>query len=97
MISVVRTIRPTAQVKPITIKAATLIFKQMASHLHRSVSYTHLDVYKRQTIIPAGNLAPGGINHSGDHAGFAFQPLLNVAVVHGLQAIGCLLYTSRCV
>ena len=35
-------------------KHVVLIFDEC----HRSVSYTHLDVYKRQVVIPCGILAP---------------------------------------
>ena len=50
----------------------------------RSVSYTHLDVYKRQVCLPADDLPQGAVHQDG---GGGELP----------EKGGCLLYTSRCV
>ena len=50
-----------------------------------SVSYTHLDVYKRQGLV-ARRAQPGGGSRA-PHGAEGFDPVL----------LSCLLYTSRCV
>ena len=66
---------------------------------HQPVSYTHLDVYKRQVhglgLLQQGARLVQGLLH-------VLHVLLVVAVAHGLvlrvaQVVDCLLYTSRCV
>ena len=61
-------------------------------HFLVSVSYTHLDVYKRQVqhLDIADELAHGQLIEGTDHAGCAIHLLAEL-----LQP--CLLYTSRCV
>ena len=65
------------------------------------VSYTHLDVYKRQVLDRAGN-ADGDIELRGDDfAGLAHLPIVRCIARIDSGAAGtnggCLLYTSRCV
>ena len=67
------------------------ITNQYMEYIRNTVSYTHLDVYKRQGIAAAvshGNddiFGAGGGNSSYGSG------------VSGYQCIPCLLYTSRCV
>ena len=71
----------------------------LASDGSEAVSYTHLDVYKRQALCDA----VGGL-----HAGFAMAGETSAPVIHrdlkpsniivtGANYTPCLLYTSRCV
>ena len=64
-----------------------------------SVSYTHLDVYKRQAVVPP---MPAPVNHieielAGGHRmriSGSYDPEVLARLIRGLT---CLLYTSRCV
>ena len=56
----------------------------------KAVSYTHLDVYKRQTqadVQPYFSVTSQAVQQLG----------MRQAVTHAAQPKGCLLYTSRCV
>ena len=76
-----------------------------AGHLHPqwAVSYTHLDVYKRQTYEITsdttakvkGFFCKVNIQHA--IAGLDFLLLEALAPAIGKLAFDCLLYTSRCV
>ena len=61
----------------------------MGLRIYLAVSYTHLDVYKRQDQAHAGG-AVAGLGDPRVHLGTG-----QVAALAGLCA--CLLYTSRCV
>ena len=58
-----------------------------ASGVPKPVSYTHLDVYKRQLLNPQSPMS----------ARTASGSLHAVAAMHSAVLRGCLLYTSRCV
>ena len=74
------------------------------------VSYTHLDVYKRQVVVLAGGgnqlFRVNGFLHLGQLLVILFHPGNNPGQQHPAVADGgveivqrgaCLLYTSRCV
>ena len=66
---------------------------RQSMHTVEDVSYTHLDVYKRQVVL--GTAVTGSGPHSGDAdepIRFGFDPVAT-SRLHS----GCLLYTSRCV
>ena len=62
-----------------------------------SVSYTHLDVYKRQVLLVLNKIDlvkdPGARRIEEDEL-FKDMSILKISAVRG---DGCLLYTSRCV
>ena len=58
------------------------------------VSYTHLDVYKRQPLDPATGEVVSG-QSAQDNGGF--KTIDGVACSSATLCLGCLLYTSRCV
>ena len=63
-----------------------------------SVSYTHLDVYKRQTLVPSRRTTSGTLRPTCFAA--ATTPLAmtsHLAMPPKMFASTCLLYTSRCV
>ena len=66
--------------------------KKVTAIIFAAVSYTHLDVYKRQ-----------GVDFSGAHDGREDHPVCNgedlgkILQKEGGAGVGCLLYTSRCV
>ena len=71
------------------------------SSVSRTVSYTHLDVYKRQAKHPTKKVWLNIYNASDNFLSSTYQPLLqkyddllNLDVEY---IGGCLLYTSRCV
>ena len=61
----------------------------------KPVSYTHLDVYKRQLPVlgRAGSVLVGGAHGAGEQ----LVDALRVARERVERHIACLLYTSRCV
>ena len=61
--------------------------------IHTAVSYTHLDVYKRQGVDEEG---PHCANGRVEYASGTKQNL-DAMVKAGLNGMTCLLYTSRCV
>ena len=75
----------------------------------RAVSYTHLDVYKRQNLAPAmaGAKLFDHIRHMFYTTGVSYGIVAIIYIIIGLQYRGkvidaseiqsCLLYTSRCV
>ena len=75
----------------------------------KAVSYTHLDVYKRQALIPGGPVEPAGhlvrAHHVDEGVGVSLAHPVDqgphlVAPHHGVEhhpLLTCLLYTSRCV
>ena len=68
--------------------------KKEQKHLYAdtgAVSYTHLDVYKRQTGSSTGD----GQSAAGGNA--AVQTIALDGLDTTVQSWGCLLYTSRCV
>ena len=75
---------------------------------HTPVSYTHLDVYKRQGLKDAGNIYGRLTNTTEDvfekriaalEGGVAALAVASgaAAINYTIQALACLLYTSRCV
>ena len=64
----------------------------LGEHRHQPVSYTHLDVYKRQAHVDIGLVTPEALFQHQVHV------LLHPAAGHvGGPGQICLLYTSRCV
>ena len=62
-----------------------------------AVSYTHLDVYKRQAIICSGIILKKTKMFAGDPAPFVMElPAYHWPTVSNILR-SCLLYTSRCV
>ena len=70
-----------------------------------AVSYTHLDVYKRQTYAyDAVNRLAGGYGMAAFGAllilggmFFLVQNVMQISMAGDIRQMGCLLYTSRCV
>ena len=58
------------------------------------VSYTHLDVYKRQSWGRVGNLSSIGLNYK---SALLKKSSWTEQAQYGPEANNCLLYTSRCV
>ena len=62
------------------------------------VSYTHLDVYKRQEVAQLGKTYAIQIEDQSIHPLGVLQPVLLSAICKtAAQRKACLLYTSRCV
>ena len=70
---------------------ATGIFCRCRVCAPKPVSYTHLDVYKRQVVMQGMGLAPLVV------VATTGQNSLMLAAAVALLLVPCLLYTSRCV
>ena len=87
--------------KAVSIDVLLSVCRSTPACSHRSVSYTHLDVYKRQAMNPPLPVFPTLLLEAAD--GIATLTLnqpatlnaIDVAMARDLQR--CLLYTSRCV
>ena len=67
-------------------------YARYAAHCLDTVSYTHLDVYKRQTQLRAA-----GISIAIDDFGAGYSSFSSLRNLPFAELKLCLLYTSRCV
>ena len=82
-----------------------VLMKPNVSDVVYAVSYTHLDVYKRQVdgyaIIAGDSYGAGDSNPAfyqvTGHVNIEEQALMTVDMGEAVQVQTCLLYTSRCV
>ena len=72
---------------------STGVYTLLVTHGMRAVSYTHLDVYKRQIHTPIGRYGGALSNVRTDN----LTVLIIKAVLARNLHVDCLLYTSRCV
>ena len=62
-----------------------------------AVSYTHLDVYKRQDIDTGGHVFQIVVSNMQSMSDVAYYSGSKSGVFLGFNMYSCLLYTSRCV